>query len=50
MIFQFSAFSEYAVSLFTQPAGAFITLGCILAFIQFLKVRKEKKAKNAEVK
>lgn len=50
VIFQFSAFSEYAVSLFTQPAGAFITLGCILAFIQFLKVRKEKKAKNAEVK
>lgn len=47
IIFQFNFFGDYAVSLFTQPAGAFITLGTILAFIQFLKVRK---AKKAEVK
>ena len=47
IIFQFSFFSDYAISLFTQPAGAFMTLGTILAFIQFLKVRK---AKKAEVK
>ena len=50
IIFQFSFFSDYAISLFTQPAGAFITLGTILAFIQFLKVRKANKAKKAEVK
>ncbi len=50
IIFKFDLFGEYAVSLFTQPAGAFLTLGCILAFIQFLKVRKENKAKKAEVK
>ena len=36
-------FEEYAVSLFTQPAGAFITLGCILGFVQWLKIRKSKK-------
>ena len=50
IIFQFSFFSDYAISLFTQPAGAFMTLGTILAFIQFLKVRKANKAKKAEVK
>ena len=50
VIFQVSFFSDYAISLFTQPAGAFLTLGTILAFIQFLKVRKANKAKKAEVK
>lgn len=50
VIFQFSLFGDYSVSLFTQPAGAFITLGCILAFIQFLKVRKANKAKKVEGK
>ena len=50
VIFQFEFFKDYSISLFTQPAGAFITLGCILAFIQFLRVRKENKAKKAEVK
>ena len=34
VIFQVQLFGDYSVSLFTQPAGAFITLGCILAFIQ----------------
>ena len=50
IIFQFSFFSDYAISLFTQPAGAFMTLVTNLAFIQFLKVRKANKAKKAEVK
>lgn len=53
VIFDVKIFADYAVSLFTQPAGAFMTLGCILAFVQFLKIRKEKKAKKlkeAEVK
>lgn len=50
VIFQIDLLSEYACSLFTQPAGAFITLGCILAFIQFLKVRKANKVKKAEGK
>ncbi|MEG0276939.1 MAG: electron transport complex subunit E [Coprobacillus sp.] len=50
VIFEVKLFGDYAISLFTQPAGAFITLGCILAFIQFLNVRKVNKAKKAEVK
>lgn len=47
VIFDVKIFADYAISLFTQPAGAFITLGCILAFVQFLNVRK---AKKTEVK
>lgn len=43
VIFDIKLFEEYAVSLFTQPAGAFITLGCILGFVQWLKIRKSKK-------
>ncbi len=43
VIFQFELFGDYAISLLTQPAGAFITLGCILAFIQFWNNRKSKK-------
>lgn len=50
VIFQFNLFGDYAVSLFTQPAGAFVTLGCILAFIQFMRIRKENKAKKVEGK
>lgn len=50
VIFKVDLFSEYAISLFTQPAGAFLTLGCILAFIQFMKVRKVNKAKKVEGK
>ena len=50
VIFDIKIFADYAVSIFTQPAGAFLTLGCILAFIQFLNIRKAKKAKKAEVK
>lgn len=50
IIFQWNFFGDYAISLFTQPAGAFITLGTILAFIQFLRIRKQNKAKKAEVK
>ncbi|MEE0966388.1 MAG: electron transport complex subunit E [Bacilli bacterium] len=50
VIFDIKIFADYAVSLFTQPAGAFITLGCILAFIQLLNVRKANKAKEAAKK
>lgn len=50
VIFDIKLFADYAVSLFTQPAGAFITLGCILAFMQMLNVRKEKKAKEEALK
>lgn len=50
VIFDIKIFADYAVSLFTQPAGAFITLGCILAFIQLLSVRKANKAKEAAKK
>ncbi len=50
VIFEVKIFADYAISLFTQPAGAFITMGCILAFVQFLNIRKANKAKKAEVK
>lgn len=50
VIFDVKLFADYSVSLFTQPAGAFMTLGCILAFIQFMKIRKANKVKKAEVK
>lgn len=50
VIFEVKIFADYAISLFTQPAGAFITMGCILAFIQFLNIRKANKTKKAEVK
>ena len=50
VIFDIDIFADYAVSLFTQPAGAFITLGCILGFIQLLNVRKANKAKEAAKK
>ena len=50
VIFDIKPLADYAVSIFTQPAGAFLTFGCILAFIQFLNIRKAKKAKKAEVK
>jgi electron transport complex protein RnfE len=46
VIFDLDLFADFAISLFTQPAGAFITLGCILAFIQFLNIRKSKKEAN----
>ncbi len=44
VIFNIELFPDYAIGIFTQSAGAFIALGCILAFIQYLKVRKAKKA------
>ena len=50
VIFEFDFFSDYAVSLFTQPAGAFLTLGCILAFFQYMRLRKLIKAEKMERK
>ena len=46
VIFDIQLFSDYAVSIFTQPAGAFMTLGCILAFIQWKRARKTKKVEG----
>lgn len=39
-IFRFSFFKSYAISLLTQPSGAFITLGCILAYLQHRRLKK----------
>lgn len=50
VIFEVELFTEQALSLFKQPAGAFIALGLILAFIQMMKNRKVNKAKKVEVK
>lgn len=46
VIFEINIFADYAVGLFTQPAGAFITLGLILAFFQASKIRKAKKGEG----
>lgn len=48
VIFDIKIFADYAVTLFTQPAGAFITLGCILAVVQWLKIRKSKKVEASK--
>lgn len=50
VIFSISLFEDFAVSLFTQPAGAFLTLGMIIGVIQTIKVSKEKKAAEAAKK
>ena len=44
VIFSVSIFKDYAVSLFTQPAGAFLTLGTIIGVIQTVSISKKKKA------
>ena len=41
---------EYAISLFVQSAGGFLTLGSVLAFLGWIKNRKEEKAQIAEKK
>lgn len=51
VIFNLTLFKDYAVSLFTQPAGAFLTLGTIIGVINTIAISKKKKAaKKAEVK
>ena len=50
VIFDFQLIEDYAISLFTQPAGAFITLGCILAFFQFVDLRRLIRAEKMERK
>lgn len=50
IIFSISLFKSFAVSLFTQPAGAFLTLGTIIGVINTITISKKKKAaKKAEV-
>lgn len=43
VLFSFDLFSKYSISIFTNNPGAFLTLGIVLAFVQFLRSRKEKK-------
>lgn len=53
VIFSISLFKDYAVALFSQPAGAFLTLGTIIGVMQTVSISKKKKAeanKKAEVK
>lgn len=40
--------SAYAINIFTQPSGAFLTLGIILAVIAFYKNYKSSKPKKVE--
>ena len=41
--------SEYTISLFTQPAGGFLTLALVLAVIAFYKAKKDEKKKRLEL-
>lgn len=50
IIFEIKLFADYAVSILTQPAGAFLTLGTIIGVINSISLAKSKKAKKAEVK
>lgn len=50
VIFEIKLFADYAVSILTQPAGAFLTLGTIIGVINSISLAKAKKAKKAEVK
>ncbi|MBS5114206.1 MAG: electron transport complex subunit E [Erysipelotrichaceae bacterium] len=50
IIFEIKLFADYAVSILTQPAGAFLTLGTIIGVINSISLAKAKKAKKAEVK
>lgn len=50
VIFEIKLFADYAVSILTQPAGAFLTLGTIIGVINSISLAKSKKAKKAEVK
>ena len=50
IVFEFSLFKEYAISLLTQPAGSFLTLGCLLAGCQVYKNKKEVKNNAKEGK
>lgn len=53
VIFSLSIMKDYAVSLLSQPAGAFLTLGTIIGVINTISNSKKKKAtaaKKAEVK
>ncbi|MDE6946487.1 MAG: electron transport complex subunit E [Anaeroplasmataceae bacterium] len=46
----FTPLSEYAIKLFTLPAGGFLTLGCILAVMAFYRNHKEEKKLALEKK
>ena len=49
-LFSFSLFPEYAIGLFTQPAGAFLMLGLMLASINAIQSGIEaKKKRTAEL-
>lgn len=50
VIFELNLFKDYAISIFTQPAGAFLTLGTIIGVINSISLAKQNKAKKAGVK
>ncbi len=50
IIFELKLFTDYAISILTQPAGAFLTLGTIIGVINSISLAKAKKAKKTEVK
>ncbi len=39
-IFSFEILKDFAIGIFTQPAGAFLTLGCIIGIIGTVRLRK----------
>ena len=46
VIFEIKLFADYAVSILTQPAGAFLTLGTIIGVINSISLAKAKKLKK----
>ncbi len=50
VLFSFNLFKDYAISSFTSPAGAFLSLGLILGVIEGYRNFKANRAKKAEVK
>ncbi len=46
VIFEIELFADYAISLFKQPAGAFITLGTIIGVINAIQAKKANKEKK----
>ena len=45
---EFLPLKDFAISVFTMPAGAFLVLGVVLAFIAAIKNKKEEKIKYQE--
>lgn len=50
IIFELNLFTDYAISILTQPAGAFLALGTIIGVINTISHMRAKKAKKGEAK